>query len=205
MDIPIDIPGLTQFISSIPSGNVLLIRGESDQVKSYFAEYLGVKAQQVGGRVSLLTSRGKDDVLKDLKGYFGDKVSFDLHEEQTWPKWLGYVRPGNVLIIDSFSFMMQGQSATVLKATLEQLRRAVKHTDSVIILVMDDGMMQKTYEVLMGHLMDGIITFNNRETSEGITRFIRILRWMDGRVLDNNIYYTFNEKRINVDLRYRVV
>ena len=205
VDIPIDIPGLIQFISSIPSGNIILINGEPDHVKSYFTEYVGVKAQEAGKTVSFITSRGKEDVIKDLKSFFGDGVSFDLHEELAWSKWLGHIKPNNLLIIDSFSFMMQGQSTVVLKAALEQMRHVVKQNEAVLILVADDGTLQKTYELLLTHLVDGIIAFRHKETSEGISRFIRILRWMDGRVFDNNIFYTFDDKRINVDLRHRVV
>jgi KaiC/GvpD/RAD55 family RecA-like ATPase len=205
VDIPIDIPGLTQFISSIPAGNVLLIRGEADQVKSYFAQYLGVRAKQVGDKVSLITSRGKEDVLKDLRSFFGEKAQIDLSEDVTWTKWLGQVKPETVLIIDSFSFMMHGQATQTIRATVEELRRAVKHSNSLVILVSDDGMLEKTNEALLAHLMDGIVVFVTKETSEGISRFIRIQRWMDGRAFDNNIFYTFDERRINVDLRYRVV
>lgn len=205
VDIPIDIPGLTQFISSIPSGNVLLIKGEPDRVKSYFAEYLGMKAQMAGKQVTFITSRGEEDIVKDVKGFFGDQANFDLQEELTWTKWSSHVKPDNVLIIDSFSFIMQGQSSEILKTTLEQLRRWIKHSDSILILVADDGMLPKTLELILGHLTDGIISFSSREAPEGVTRFIHILRWMDGRVFDSNIFYTFDERRINVDLRYRVV
>ncbi len=51
----------------------------------------------------------------------------------------------------------------------------------------------------------GPIDFHVKETGEGIVRFIRISRWMDGCTYDSNIFYTFEDMRLNVDLRNRVV
>jgi hypothetical protein len=55
------------------------------------------------------------------------------------------------------------------------------------------------------HLSDGFIQFHAREGPEGVLRFLRIPKWMDGKFVDRNIYYEFDGKRISVDLRSRVL
>jgi hypothetical protein len=55
------------------------------------------------------------------------------------------------------------------------------------------------------HLSDGYLQFHAREGPEGVLRFLRIPKWMDGKFVDRNIYYEFDGKRIAIDLRRRVL
>ena len=58
---------------------------------------------------------------------------------------------------------------------------------------------------MAGFYADGIIQFLSKDAADGLTRYIRIPKWMTGSSYDRNIYYTYEEGRINIDLRYRVV
>ena len=204
MDIPIDIPGLNQFIPSIPNGSIILVKGTSDSVKTYFVQYLSNRAQRAGGRVIYVSSRGREEVLDQFKRFFNDGA-VDVNEERSPMKWVNQVTKGSVLIVDSFSYLMLDKDIHILRTILEEMRRLAKQRGGVVILTVDDGMFDQLHESILTHLVDGIIDFMLKETSEGVRRFMRIARWTDGRTFDGNVYYTFDEQRINVDLRYRVV
>ena len=66
-------------------------------------------------------------------------------------------------------------------------------------------MIEARSEAVLNHLAEGSIEFHAQEGPEGLLRFLRIPKWVDGRFMDRNIYYTFDGKRIAVDLRSRVL
>lgn len=205
MDIPIDIPGLNQLIPSIPGGNLLLLKGATDPVKTYFVQYLAHRAQAHRAKVIYVSSRGREEVQEQFRRLFDNGAPADVNEERSPMKWVNQVGEGSVLVVDSFSYLMFDKDVHVLRTVLEEVRRLVKQKGGTVVLTMDDGMLDQVHEAILMHLVDGIIEFMHKETSEGMRRFMRISRWMDGRIFDANIYYTFDEMRINVDLRYRVV
>jgi len=205
VDIPIDIPGLNQLIPSIPGGNLILLKGTSDPVKTYFVQYLANRAHARQAKVIYVSSRGREEVQEQFRKLFNNGVPSDINEEKSPMKWVNQVGEGNVLVVDSFSYLMFDKDVHVLRTVLEEVRRIVKEKGGTVVLTMDDGMFDQVHEAILMHLVDGIIEFMHKETSEGMRRFMRISRWMDGRIFDGNIYYTFDEMRINVDLRYRVV
>jgi hypothetical protein len=66
-------------------------------------------------------------------------------------------------------------------------------------------MFEPRAEAIAVHLADGFIQFHAREAPEGMQRFLRIPKWLDGKFVDRNIYYEFDGKRIAIDLRSRVL
>jgi KaiC/GvpD/RAD55 family RecA-like ATPase len=80
-----------------------------------------------------------------------------------------------------------------------------RHQGTTAVLATDRGMFEPRAEAVVNHLADGLIQFHTREAPEGVQRFLRIPKWMDGKFVDRNIYYEFDGKRIAIDLRSRVL
>ncbi len=205
MDIPIEIPGLNQFIPSVPGGSVVLVRGGNDYAKTFFAEYLGEQGRRAGMRLVFVTSRGKEEVTAHYRRNFNDGVGIEFLEDRSPLWWSVLVREDVVMVIDSFSYFMLDKDSQSFRATLEEMRMASRKAKAIVVLTLDSGMLPPEREAVLLHLVDGVIDFHVKETGEGIVRFIRISRWMDGCTYDSNIFYTFEDMRLNVDLRNRVV
>jgi hypothetical protein len=71
--------------------------------------------------------------------------------------------------------------------------------------VLTADLLTPQVEAVIFHLADGIIILLEKETSEGVKRYLRIPKWIDGKSFDINIFYTFIGNKVNVDTRYRVV
>lgn len=119
--------------------------------------------------------------------------------------WRDHLNKKSVLIIDSLSYLMQGREASDFKRVMEDVKSACRVSGAVVIQLVEFGMFDQSAEVLSGFYADGIIQFLSKDAADGLTRFIRIPKWMAGSSYDRNIYYTYEEGRINIDLRYRVV
>ena len=72
-------------------------------------------------------------------------------------------------------------------------------------MFIEDGLLPKELGIMQRYHSDGIVQFLARDSPDGVSRFIRINKWMTGESYDRNIYYNYKEGKINVDLRYRVV
>jgi len=111
VDIPIDIPGLNQLIPSIPGGNVLLLKGATDPVKTYFVQYLAHRAQAQRAKVIYVSSRGREEVQEQFRRLFNNGAPADVNEERSPMKWVNQVGEGSVLVVDSFSYLMFDKDA----------------------------------------------------------------------------------------------
>ncbi|MEM4258155.1 MAG: hypothetical protein QXL17_03265 [Candidatus Thermoplasmatota archaeon] len=203
MGIPISIPGLDQFIHEIPKGNIIVIQGTIDPIKTIFTQILAGFAQKQKKEVIYISSRAKEEICAELLEYTGSS-HFQVVEERSHQHWKDFVKKDVVLIIDSFSYLVLDKSLSEVRMILEELDSLCKQNNTILLLTLEYGMLDEKVQITIGHLADGIIQFLTKETSSGIARFIRISKWMNRNSFTTNIYYTFDGTRINVDLRARV-
>ncbi|MEM0466510.1 MAG: hypothetical protein QXX20_02760 [Candidatus Thermoplasmatota archaeon] len=203
MGIPISIPGLDQFIHEIPKGNIIVIQGTIDPIKTIFTQILAGFAQKQKKEVIYISSRAKEEICAELLEYTGSS-HFQVVEERSHRHWKDFVKKDVVLIIDSFSYLVLDKSLSEVRMILEELDSLCKQNNTILLLTLEYGMLDEKVQITIGHLADGIIQFLTKETSSGIARFIRISKWMNRNSFTTNIYYTFDGTRINVDLRARV-
>ena|SRR5580658_1975428 len=116
-----------------------------------------------------------------------------------------FVTDGGLLTVDSFSYLTLNLPPAELATSLRRLRTACRTQKMTAILATDRGMLDPRSEAVVTHLSDGYLQFHAREGPEGVLRFLRIPKWMDGKFVDRNIYYEFDGKRIAIDLRRRVL
>ena len=119
--------------------------------------------------------------------------------------WKDHLKTNSLLIIDSISYLMHGFDMTEFKMIMEEIKVVCRINNAIVIQLVELGMLDQRSEMLAGFYADGIVQFLSKDSGEGLSRFIRIPKWMTGSSYDRNIYYTYEESRINVDLRYRVV
>jgi archaellum biogenesis ATPase FlaH len=205
MGLPIDIAGLDQIIPEIPEGNMIFLEGSIEPIKTIFALNLGQIAIKTGHNITYITSHEQKEVLMNSNYYVGEELHFNIIEDRNYTKWKSYIKKGTVLIIDSFSYLMLDKSLSEFKMILEEMRKLCKEEKAILILTLDLGMLESKYEITGAHLVDGIVQFLFREEPDGIARFMRIPKWMNGHAYDKNIFFTFDDKRINIDSRARVV
>lgn len=205
MGIPIDITGLKQFIDEIPDGNIILVEGRIDPVKSFFAQHLGLIADKSGKIVTYVSSRWIEEVKEEVSRQNGGNIPFDIIEERSARHWRDHVADDAVIIIDSFSYLTLDKTLYEFTMDLEHLRKAVKKTNTIVLLISEQGMLEEKMEITTQYIADGVIRFMTKEASKGIARYIRFPKWIGDVSFDDNIYYTFDGKRMNVDLRSRVV
>jgi len=205
MGIPINIVGLNQFIPEIPEGNLILIQSTMDPITTIFTQNLAVFARKSGKDVTYITSRTQQEVCEQIDYYQKEKADgIQVVEERSHRKWKEYIRPQSVVILDSFSYLILDIPLGEVKLILEEFLKECQERNAIVILTMEQGMLLRQVEIAAGHLSDGILHFLSKDTSKGVARFIRIVKWMRAKSFDENIYYTFDGKRINIDLRARV-
>jgi KaiC/GvpD/RAD55 family RecA-like ATPase len=204
VDVPIDIPGLEQFIPILPFGAVVFVKGGVDPAKTFFAFHLVETANISGRSVNIITSRSRIEVEELLQEYFPaatDVNVIDFLKEDL----METIPSGSLVVVDSFSFLLLENDISYACAKIMDFKLASRMTSSLFVLVIDDGMLDERTEAALMHYSDGLIKFMTVESSEGMKRFMRIPLWVDRTCFDDNIFYAFNDGRISLDLKYRVV
>ncbi|MBD3263351.1 hypothetical protein GF374_03150 [Candidatus Woesearchaeota archaeon] len=205
MGIPVNIVGLNKFIKEIPDGNIILLEGKIDPVKTFFVEHIGCTAVKNGRDVVYIASRVIDEIKEELFEYNSDTKSFNIIEERSSRHWKDYIKNNSLLIVDSFSYLMLDKSLYEFRDNLEDLRQVIKEKNSIVLLTVEEGMLDEKAEVTAKYLADGIIIFKKKETSKGISRYVIIPKWKNNMAFNDNIYYDFDGCNMKVDMRSRVV
>ncbi len=209
MNIPVEVPGLDTIIPEIEEGRLLVVESGADSAKSYFVRRLSLSAGSVGSSVTFVTSRDESEVRSLLasEGENGPQTTgwIRILERDGIENFEEFESVGGVLTVDSFSYLTLNLPPPELASALRRLRTACNAKKMTAILATDRGMLDSRSEAVVTHLADGYIQFHAREGPEGVLRFLRIPKWMDGKFVDRNIYYEFDGKRIAIDLRRRVL
>jgi KaiC/GvpD/RAD55 family RecA-like ATPase len=209
MSIPIEVPGLDTLIPELEDGRLVVVESGADSAKSFFVRRVSLTAGREGKRVTFVTSRDEAEVRAyfDRQGELAphSEAWIDIEERDTLEGFEEFAHPDGLLAIDSFSFLTLNVPAPHLAAALRRLRGICQESRMTALLATDRGMFEPRSEAVATHLADGFLQFHSREGPEGVVRFLRIPKWMDGKFVDRNIYYEFDGRRLAIDLRSRVL
>ena len=209
MGIPIEVPGLNTIIPDVGDGRLVVVESGADPAKSFFVRRLSRSAISAGRAVTLVTSRGREE-MRDLLALEGGVPVWDEENPEILERDavddLAELGPRNgLLAVDSFSYLTLDLTGPSVARLLRGLRALCHEEKTTVVLATDRGMFEARAEAVAAHLADGVIQFHAKEGPEGLIRYLRIPKWTDGRFLDRNVYYEFDGKRIAVDLRSRVL
>jgi KaiC/GvpD/RAD55 family RecA-like ATPase len=209
VSFPVEVPGLDTIIPEIEDGRLLVVESGADSAKSYFVRRLSLSAGRVGIPVTFVTSRDEIEVRSLLASEGEPDPPADgwirILERDGIDSFEDLESTGTLLTVDSFSYLTLNLPPAELASSLRRLRTACRTKRMTAILATDRGMLDSRSEAVVTHLSDGYLQFHAREGPEGVLRFLRIPKWMDGKFVDRNIYYEFDGKRIAIDLRRRVL
>ncbi|MCI4369055.1 MAG: hypothetical protein L3K09_05795 [Thermoplasmata archaeon] len=209
MDIPIDLPGLDTLIPTIRGGQVLVAESGPDPAKSYFLRRLCLSALRQDGGVSFVTTRGRDEVeaLFRREGVpSGDAAQrLNISERDELRDLKGFAGSDGVLALDSFTMLTLELETPDLAGLMRRLRGLCREHGTTVLLATDRGIHTPGAEAVTNHLSDGVVQFHSKEGPEGLVRFLRIPKWIDGQFVDRNVYYDFDGTRMAMDLRRRVL
>ncbi len=209
MSFPVEVPGLDTIIPEIEDGRLLVVESGADSAKSYFVRRLSLSAGRVGIPVTFVTSRDEIEVRSLLASEGEPDPPADgwirILERDGIDSFEDLESTGTLLTVDSFSYLTLNLPPAELASSLRRLRTACRTKRMTAILATDRGMLDSRSEAVVTRLSDGYLQFHAREGPEGVLRFLRIPKWMDGKFVDRNIYYEFDGKRIAIDLRRRVL
>ncbi len=209
MSIPIEVPGLDTIIPELDQGKLIVVESGADAAKSFFVRRLTLTAARSGWPVTFVTSRDRDELLAQLAVERGaisvPEAPIRIQERDALEGLEEFGQDGGLVAIDSFSFLTLELSADVLAHSLRGLRTTCRRRGTAAVLATDRGMFEPRSEAIAIHLADGFLQFHGREGPEGLVRFLRVPKWMDGKFVDRNIYYDFDGKRIAIDLRNRIL
>lgn len=209
MDIPIEIPGLNTLIPAIEGGRVVVSESGPDPAKSFFLRRICRTALGLQAPVSFITSRGRDEVegLFKAEGEMTPDYSETLHvaERDSVHDIDEVAVTDGVLAIDSFTLLTLDLTSVEIARILRGFRALCRDKGTTILLATDRGVQQPSAEAVTNYLSDGVVQFHSKEGPEGISRFLRIPKWTDGKFVDRNVYYDFDGKRMAIDLRRRVI
>ena len=209
MSFPIEVPGLDTIIPELEEGRLVVVESGADSAKSFFVRRLSLTAGRNGWPVTFVTSRDEAEVRALLAAEGGSHRPAEgwihIHERDAIEEFDEFESSGGLLTVDSYSYMTLNLTPARMAASLRRLRSACRARKMTAILATDRGMFDPRSEAVATHLADGFLQFHAREGPEGVLRFLRIPKWMDGKFVDRNIYYEFDGKRISIDLRSRVL
>jgi archaellum biogenesis ATPase FlaH len=204
MGVPIQITGLNEFIHDIPDGNLILVEGSIDPIVTVFVQQLAHVATDHKDEVTYITSRTKEEVVEMVRFHNKTPPLFTVVEDPSYLHWKDHLKVNSMLVIDSFSYLILDKSLFEVRQILEDFLRMSRQQEAIVVITMEQGMLDPKIEVTIAHLADGIFHFLTKDTTVGVAHFIQIPKWVTGTSFDENIYYTFDGQRINVDLRSRV-
>jgi KaiC/GvpD/RAD55 family RecA-like ATPase len=209
MGIPIEVPGLDTIIPELGEGRLVVVESGADMAKSFFVRRLVLTAGRVGWPATFVTSRDRDELLGQLAAERGATVLPDswvtVQERDAVNDLVEFGERGGLLAVDSFSFLTLDLRPDALAQSLRGLRSLCRRRGTTAVLATDRGMFDPRSEAIATHLADGFLQFHTREGPEGVVRFLRVPKWMDGKFIDRNVYYEFDGRRIAIDLRSRVL
>lgn len=209
MGIPIEVPGLDTLIPELDTGRILVVESGPDPAKSFFIRRLALTANAKKFPVTILTSRDREEMqgllTRESNSSEWDEGDFNVLEREGLKNWEGLTSRNGLLAVDSFSFLTLDSPVHEMSTLMRDLRTKVRIDDLTVVLGTDRGMFDPRSEAVAHHLADGVIQFHSKEAPEGVTRFLRIPKWMNGRFVDRNVYYDFDGKRLAIDLRRRVL
>jgi KaiC/GvpD/RAD55 family RecA-like ATPase len=204
--IPFEIPGFNQIIPSIPEGHLIIIKGTENTAKNFFTQLIVASAANTGYHVNFITTKGKKYVEKCMARIQPEVLSkMSITEEKLWTNWLDLFSGKSIVVIDSYSYFFAERDGEECRIAFDSLRLKCAAQNSTAICVIDAGIIDDKIEKALDHLADGKIEFLGLESTDAIKRYMRIEKWVDGRSFDENIFYSIQENRMSIDLRYRVV
>lgn len=202
-------PGLDTIIPEIAEGRVVVVESGADSAKSFFIRRLALTAIRNHARVTFLISRDAAELHTQLKneGALEDwlEENVSIHELNSVDHLDEYAGDGGLLAVDSFSLLTLDLPPEQLAPMLRKLRAVCSDRRTMVVLATDQGMFEPRAEAVTTHLADGVIQFQSKEGPEGLVRYLRIPKWMQGKFVDRNIYYEFDGSRLAIDLRRRVL
>ena len=209
MSIPVEVPGLDTIIPELAEGKLVVVESGADMAKSFFVRRLSLTAGRAGWPVTFVTSRDKDELQAQFAVERGTTPMperwIDIRERDSVQELEEFGEVGGLLAVDSFSFLTLDLRPDALAQSLRSLRSQCRRRGTTAVLATDRGMFDPRSEAIATHLADGFLQFHTREGPEGVVRFLRVPKWMDGKFVDRNVYYEFDGKRIAIDLRSRVL
>lgn len=209
MGIAVEVPGLDTVIPELREGSMVVAEGGADLAKNFFVRRLTLTALRSRWPVTFVTSRDRAETLQMLSTEAGFDPWFEEQLQVVEKDSLGSLaelgRGGGLLVADSFSFLTIELTPPELSGLMRELRALCRERKTTIVLATDRGMFDPRAEAVTVHLSDGFIEFHSKEGPEGLVRFLRVPKWLDGKFVDRNVYYEFDGKRLAVDLRRRVL
>lgn len=206
MSIAVEIPGLSTIIPEVPPGLLIVVESAGDPAKSYLLRRLCRTAHREGLPVTFITSRDREELVQLLhNGAKSDAPAIEIMARDAVDSLDGFATEGGLLAVDSFSFLTLDLTPVRLAALLRDLRALCHRHGMSVLLGTDRGMFEARSEAITIHLADGFVQFHTKEGPEGIVRFLRIPKWIQGRFFDRNIYYEYDGEKMAIDLRKRVI
>ncbi|MCI4323067.1 MAG: hypothetical protein L3K03_03445 [Thermoplasmata archaeon] len=209
MGIPVEVPGLDTIIPEIPDGQLIVVESGTDPAKNYFIRTLCLAAYRQGRPVTFVTSRDREELAETFRPTPSTAVPtatpIQVVERDSISSLEEFIGQDRTLAVDSFSFLTLDLPPNHLAALLRNLHAMCHGHGTTALLATDRGMFDPRGEAVTVHLADGMFQFHAKEGPEGLMRFLRIPKWMDGRFVDRNIYYDYDGQRMAIDLRRRVI
>ncbi|WP_019176215.1 hypothetical protein [Methanomassiliicoccus luminyensis] len=206
MGVAVEVPGLNQFIDEVPDGTIISIEGGVDHPKAVLAYMIIRTALGQGRELIYVGPPGVAGLLEQLP-VWGDLSGRLAHrfEGLDLAPLCACLPSKPLVIIDSLSYLVHEKDIAEVRTVLESIRLGARSSGAIIVQLLESELLSKELLALVGFHSDGIIQFIVRDVPDGVTRFMRIEKWMSGSSFERNIYYNYTEGNINVDLRYRVV
>lgn len=206
MGVSVDVPGLNQFIDEIPDGSVVSIEGGVDHPKAVLTHMIINTALVQGRELVYVGPKGVAGLLEQLPVWDDISEKITQRLEGLDPASIGpYLSSKPLVVIDSLSYLIHDLDIAEVRSMLESIRQGARSSGAIFLQLIEDDLLSKEMRAIAGFHSDGIIQFLVRDVPDGVTRFMRIEKWMSGYAYERNIYYNYTEGNINVDLRYRVV
>jgi len=208
MNIPIEIPGLSTLLPEVAEGRLVVVEGGADAAKSFFVRRVALSALRGPWPVTFVISRDRTELLGLLAtegGISQPDGALTIIEQESVESLDEFATRSGLLVVDSFSFLTLDLPAVQLARMLRHLRELCQEHGMSTLLAIDRGMMAPHAESVTAHMADGFLQFHTQEGPEGVSRFLRISKWSGGGLVEKNIYYEFDGKRLAIDLRSRVI
>lgn len=205
MGIEIPITGMPDEISEIEQGKVILIEGGEDSLARYLSQRIAHEYSKKGRSCIMISSRPESLVNEDLKMIGPNSMVFDIYEEVHPSKFSKAFSSGSMVVVDRLDYIMGKNIIDDPHKLFEDLGEICRSSDSILILVSRIGGMEGPIDKIIKHNVDGIIQFSTIEKQEGISRYMRFIKWTDGLPYDNYIPFKYHNNKFNIDLRSKVI
>jgi KaiC/GvpD/RAD55 family RecA-like ATPase len=193
-------------LEELPEKSVLLVEEDIGDIKGIFSKMIVADGLRSGKKVLLASPGSNDEIIQQLSGYrIKDFNKLDIVEKFFEHSKIIEICNSDVNIFENFTLPFIDADIKDLFNVMKALNDISRKNNSIILLIVENGLVPDSYQRLIRTLSDGIIQLTFSNTESRIDRYINVAKMRGKPPASKLIPFSVDDegKYIYIDTRER--